>query len=554
MFGLAWMSMVSGILPLILFALFTCFGGFTDVWKIIAAVVCLFLLSIPAYAYGYILCMIGVSKICQSAFKNKTIGNIAGAVGSWLLPLLGLLLVPVLIVRKKFSGVGFALAGSAFFLLSYFKYLNIISCLFLGTGCCFAALALCDDKNKFSWKFAVPFGIALASHLFLFGYNVKLQYDVKHYRNELSQLIGRSVEVDDFWRRDAQGVPSDSRELKALIAARPESSHLEYEFENSGVARTKLREYEKKYPSFVQAVDEFLQLPESHVGHQIPEDGMLLSVLMPELGAFREAARHRAMKAIANSGDKVLVRKCNADMIKLRNWALQSEFSISLLVAAAIEHIRLNALTVILGEGGLPQKELEELVGAPVDWEKFLRYSFGCEAAGFKSAVDHLQMSASLPQMDVGLGTVKKYMPLFMHTHFLRDYRFALQYFIKACSVPPELSGEEKAQWAEVDENEIKRNSYFLSGMLTPAIGVFYRKTAQVADQRKIVLLSAEIMEYRKRHGKLPENLDFLPAIPAADLDHRPLTYEKTEDGFEIYSSRHGAMPNIYEVKIIRKK
>ena len=68
------------------------------------------------------------------------------------------------------------------------------------------------------------------------------------------------------------------------------------------------------------------------------------------------------------------------------------------------------------------------------------------------------------------------------------------------------------------------------------------------------MLLSAEIMEYRKRHGKLPENLDFLPAIPAADLDHRPLTYEKTEDGFEIYSSRHGAMPNIYEVKIIRKK
>ena len=43
-------------------------------------------------------------------------------------------------------------------------------------------------------------------------------------------------------------------------------------------------------------------------------------------------------------------------------------------------------------------------------------------------------------------------------------------------------------------------------------------------------------MEYRKRHGKLPENLSFLPQIPLSKLDHKPLMYEKTREGFRIFS------------------
>ena len=127
-------------------------------------------------------------------------------------------------------------------------------------------------------------------------------------------------------------------------------------------------------------------------------------------------------------------------------------------------------------------------------------------------------------------------MPLFMDIHLHRDYRFALQNYIKAATVPSSLSGLEKAKLAEVDDIEIKRNFYILSGMLLPALGQLYIKSAQIADVRQMALLAAEVMEYRKRHGKLPENLSFLPNVPLAKLDHKPLMYKKTKDGFRIFS------------------
>jgi hypothetical protein len=127
-------------------------------------------------------------------------------------------------------------------------------------------------------------------------------------------------------------------------------------------------------------------------------------------------------------------------------------------------------------------------------------------------------------------------MPLFIDVNFHRDYRFALQSFIKACSVPPALSGLEKAELAKVDENEAKCNFYILSGMLLPALGQQYIKSARIADVRQMALLAADVMEYRKRHGKLPEDLSFLPKVPLSKLDHKPLMYEKTREGFRIFS------------------
>ena len=43
MFGLAWMTMVVGILPSVLFMIPFCFGEFQRGWQIIAAIVALFL-------------------------------------------------------------------------------------------------------------------------------------------------------------------------------------------------------------------------------------------------------------------------------------------------------------------------------------------------------------------------------------------------------------------------------------------------------------------------------------------------------------------------------
>ena len=52
-------------------------------------------------------------------------------------------------------------------------------------------------------------------------------------------------------------------------------------------------------------------------------------------------------------------------------------------------------------------------------------------------------------------------------------------------------------------------------------------------------------MEYRKQHGKLPDDLTFLPEIPRSKLDHLPLMYEKTENGFWIFfNTEEGKKPD----------
>ena len=81
--------------------------------------------------------------------------------------------------------------------------------------------------------------------------------------------------------------------------------------------------------------------------------------------------------------------------------------------------------------------------------------------------------------------------------------------------------------------------------MFTPALGQLYIKSAQIADVRQMALLAAEVMEYRKQHGKLPENLSFFPNVPLSKLDHKPLMYEKTREGFRIFShTRKGEKPD----------
>ena len=79
--------------------------------------------------------------------------------------------------------------------------------------------------------------------------------------------------------------------------------------------------------------------------------------------------------------------------------------------------------------------------------------------------------------------------------------------------------------------------------------GVFLR-IDRIRNTRQMTLLAAEVMEYRKQHGKLPDDLTFLPEIPLSKLDHKPLMYEKTDDGFRIYSyTEEGKIPDTEDIK-----
>ena len=94
----------------------------------------------------------------------------------------------------------------------------------------------------------------------------------------------------------------------------------------------------------------------------------------------------------------------------------------------------------------------------------------------------------------------------------------------------------EKKKLAYRDYDLLETENFISSMIATPSLDMVLVRIDRIRDARQMALLAAEVMEYRKQHGKLPEDLSFLPQIPLSKLDHRPLMYEKTKDGFRIFS------------------
>ena len=450
MFGIAWLCMVAALMPAILFLLLAFGDVISDIdsfhINLLTVMFGVIIFALPLHIYGFMLCFSGLTRIFKSVCKSKMFFCVCGAVATLFPPLLSFLLIIFMLCRKRFAGAFFAFIGLAFFTLSFFRSVNINTTLFIGTVCTLAALACWKDKHKLSYAFLIPLAIAAIAHFSLYGYDFKLQKDVQNGRDQLSQIIGRSVEIKDLHLREKAGFSIEREPLKTLIASKPDTQITEHEFKNTADAVTKLLAYQKKYPVFVKALEEFLQLPVSSVSHSVPEDGILFSILMPELSTWREAARYLAMNIAANPTDKQQVDQFNQKLITLRNWAQKDTMLVPFLVAIAIEKIRLNALENVIISGSFSKSEIEKLIGSPIDWRKYLNYALGDEVTAFETVLKYLSNSDGSVLGDElkPVNSIKTYVPLFFRVLLMRDYRFSLRKYIEICSVPAHLPWAEK--------------------------------------------------------------------------------------------------------------
>ena len=515
--------------------------GMNDSWEgfILSGgiIVSLFLL----YLYGILCSIFSLERIFRKTYKIKKVSSVLSGISAWIAPTLGVFLLPVLIHHKRWIATLFTLVGLAYYGVNLY-YSNIcFTVLFWGSLFYLIGLAFVPEQNKFSWKFMIPLGIVVALHLFLFGYNVKLQMDIKQKRAELSSLIGRSLEKEDFWQHDAKGFSPDNAPLKTLIEKNPESIGFEYFTQyDQQTAKKKLIELQQKHPDFLLALEEFLTLPAHYIAHKKSEDGLLGGTSLTELNVLRNASCILSLKIAADPENEANIQRYNNQLQKLRTWSLQNHFLLSYLVAVSIEQNRLNALRSVIIRNKLYSKsEIQQLIGNSIEWNKFLRFALGDEAIVFYDYWISLQnkaVSSDLSAASIPLMSLKSRIPLFVHVNFLRDYRFALDNYIDLCSVSDELPALEQCLHTEADSQIYKRNLFICSGMLLPSINAVFKHTAKAVDARQMALIAAEVMEYRKQHRKLPEDLSFLHQIPLSKLDHRPLMYEKTREGFRIFS------------------
>jgi hypothetical protein len=553
MFGLAWMLMCLMLLPYGVFALLLLFS--VEDWA--ATVPGAIVLYIAIYLYGVIVCAYGLAGILRDAFRTKWLCALLGFFGAWFTSLLGLALLPGLIRKRRYAAILFAVLGSAVYAAAGTIVPPGAGMIFGAAGLYLAALALSGSRGKFNWKFLYPLLIGVAAWGYLAGYDLKLLKDVVAERNAISQLIGQSVEVADFWKRNAQGFPLTREPLKTLLK--------EYEAaeqtlpgdpaETIAENRKLLAEYRSKHANLIAALERFLELPPAPIAHEYPEDGLFANIRLPELQMFRNSARYLAIVISAEPEAKQQVRKANIALVKLREWTREDNaLLIAHLVAIAIEHIRLEALSTVLECGKYTEQEFVELVGDPVDWDRSMLLALGSEVTMFLDCVDHVldvAACAGAKELIPILTAVKKRTPLALHIFFMRDSRFAMRGYrkmlaaIKKGEVPPPL-----------DETEIKRNCYLLSGMLCPAFDRAAIRNARIADTRSMALLAAKVVEYRRRTGKLPKSLDFLPEVPIAKSVKTPFRLEKTDEGFRIVSDKDNREDDrnaVYPVRLDNK-
>ena len=232
--------------------------------------------------------------------------------------------------------------------------------------------------------------------------------------------------------------------------------------------------------------------------------------------------------------------------MQFREWCLHNETLIGKLVAGAVDNSRLYALSYAMASGVYSKAEIIKLIGEAPDWSKQYSEIFASENAMSEEFVNRLENASAEDIQSLEISSVpktfwkfyQKFAPLFVKMNIKRDYLFTLNYYLKINSLlyRDDLPGLGKRKLAYLNKDHLEIECFISSAVAIPDFSNLLVRLDRTRDVRRMALLAAEVMEYRKQHEKLPEDLSFLPQIPLSKLDHKPLMYEKTREGFRIFS------------------
>ena len=225
-----------------------------------------------------------------------------------------------------------------------------------------------------------------------------------------------------------------------------------------------------------------------------------------------------------------------------------------------MESLRLDALSYAIASGVYSKDEIVNLIDDAPDWGKQFSEPFASENAVTEDCLEALKnesgdsMPSYIKNYDIKTfwKLYQNFAPLFIRMNLKRDHLFALNHYLKIRELLSrnDLSGIEKAKLAKLNKDYLWCECFVASlTAITDLYGVFLR-IDRIRNTRTQALLAVEVMEYRKLHGKLPEDLTFLSEVPLSKLDYKPLMYEKTANGFRIYSyTEDGKIPDAKDNK-----
>ena len=553
MFGMAWMICFGAILPLALWL----FAEITPNWAadstfnaIVWALIVflLFCICLLTYGYGFLTFTKNFYTILRNDLKKSRFWKLPAFISAAWYELAGILLLPIAIKKKRWTVLVFILASFGFGFLGFMLDTPLQKwwCFHVGVAfMLFCAIGASCKDEKFQWKSVYPllgFGIFIAA---LGVGDFYFHTQIKRSQCELSQIARRGIFAADWQKRNSFGYSINNEPLKSFCKINMKIDMEKYQIPSE--AEKYLSELRKTQADKFLAIEKLLELKPQRIAYNWVEPGETLAcLLLPDLQCFRTAAQLRTLEIRANAADKTVVAKCNQDLLKLREWCVYNETLLSKLVAGAMDNLRLYALSYAMASGVYSKEEMTKLIGDVPDWSRQFSETFASENALTEEIINLLKIASA---KDIqGLKICKfakfswkyyqKFAPLFAKINLKRDYLFSLNYYLKINSLlyRDDLSGLEKRKLAHLDRDRLETECFISSSIAIPDFSNLLVRIDRTRDIRQMALLAAEVMEYQNHHGRLPEDLSFLPEVPLSKLDHKPLMYEKTTDGFRIFS------------------
>ena len=550
MFGLAWMICFGAILPLSLWI----FAKITPDWArdsifnvIFWAVVALlfFTICLLIYAYGFLTIAKNFYTILRNDLKKSRFWKITAIVGAFSWELAGMFLLPVILHKRRWLSLLFLLGSLGCNFASYMIDIPVQKwyCQFVGQGF-FLLLAFWGSgkEKNFSWKFTYPLALFLFFVVQL--YWLDFCFNAQIFAKKLE--LGTAISAENWKIRNSYGYPIEKEPLKSFCKVNIKIDMEKYQTPKE--AEKYLAELRKTHANKFIAIDKLLELKPQRISYDWVDPGETVAgMLLPDLRCFLTAAHLRILEMRANGADKNVVARCNQDLLKFREWCLHNETLFGKLVAGAVDNRRLYALSYAMASGVYNKEEMIKLIGEAPDWSKQYSETFASEHAMSEEFVNRLKNASveGIQSLEISSFTktfwkfYQKFAPLFVKMNIKRDYLFTLNYYLKINSLlyRDDLSGFEKKKLAHLNYNHLEAEGFIASTVVIPALSQVLMLIDRHRDRYQMALLAAEVMEYRKQHGKLPEDLSFLPQIPLSKLDHKPLMYEKTREGFRIFSN-----------------
>lgn len=403
-----------------------------------------------------------------------------------------------------------------------------------------AAICAFPGRRKIRIAVFLPSALSFAVLGGLSVESARLTAEISRARSELASLLGGPETPEELRKQERTGFPMEREPLRSLIAG-----EVELEAFDPASPPAELR---KKYAALcrehagkLRVLAEFLKLPPQRIRHEIKEEGSLFDIMLPECRCFREAARILALRMAAHAEDPAVVRACNDGMIRLREWCLANFSLIHKLVAVRLEQDRLAYLALPLAAGTFRAEEWPALLGTPPAWGRAFADAVGTEAVAFEELYRLIipligscweEPSWGYDPLTPLQRKLRWSAPWEMRILFQRDYLFALAEYqtqVRLFLDPGNTTAMERMKRGAFPEahEEVIARLHLLSLLMIPTLPQSHLRAGSAVGARRLLETAVAVMEYRKTHGRLPEDLRFLPQLPVDPVTGKAIGYEK---------------------------